>query len=61
MIRKKKEEYTDAYFLHKLSDEGKEEIKPHVESAFTSLMNWDSTVTVAEQEEERFAGQDHLS
>lgn len=57
LIRKKKEEYTDAYFLHKLSDEGKEEIKPHLESAFTSLMNWDSTVTVAEQEEERFAGQ----
>lgn len=58
LVRKKKEQYTDAYFIHKLSAEGREEIKPRVESVFSPLLNWDSTVTVAPQEEERLAGQD---
>lgn len=58
LVRKKRGKYTDAYFTHKLSEEGRKEVKSYVESAFQPLMNWYSTVGVAEQEEERLAGQD---
>ncbi|MFC4075472.1 hypothetical protein [Salinithrix halophila] len=58
LVEKEKRNFSDTYYLHKLSKEGREEIKPQVEGSFTSLMNWDSTVTVAEQVEEQFAGQD---
>lgn len=42
-----KGKYVDSYFSHVLADEGMKEIRPTMEQVFTSMMNWESTVTVA--------------
>lgn len=58
LVQKRKDEFSDAYFIHKMSDEGNEEIQPHVEAAFDPIMNWDSSVGIADQERERLETQD---
>src|SRR5690606_18319720 len=54
-VSKQKGQFRDAYFTHRISRDAEEEIKPQIEEAFDSLINWDTAVGVADEIEDRYA------
>ena len=48
-------QFKDAYFTHRISRDARKEIKPQIEKAFDSIINWKSSVSVAEEIENKYA------
>ncbi|WP_460416520.1 hypothetical protein [Planifilum fimeticola] len=48
-------QFKDAYFTHRISRDAEEEIKPQIEEAFDSLINWDTSVGIPEEIEDQYA------
>ncbi|OYD06074.1 hypothetical protein CHM34_18255 [Paludifilum halophilum] len=57
LVKKDDGQFIDSYFFHKLSKEGKKEIEPQIEGAFSPLMNWNTSVSVDQEVEDQFAKQ----
>ncbi|PRX39222.1 hypothetical protein CLV97_1274 [Planifilum fimeticola] len=54
-VSKARGQFKDAYFIHRISRDAEEEIKPQIEEAFDSLINWDTSVGVPEEIEDQYA------
>src|SRR5690606_41887727 len=58
-VSKQKGQFRDAYFTHRISRDAEEEIKPQIEEAFDSLINWDTAMGVADEIDDRYAKSIH--
>ena len=54
-VSKSRGQFKDAYFTHRISRDAEEEIKPQIEEAFDSLINWDTSVGVADEIKDQYA------